>query len=195
MCDKKVDQVPNNEGQSHAEALLAADSPIVASVNAGLITNAERFDPEYAAALRRVPSDDEPVTGVYSTGDVDLDAVLCLEELDYAYEDAVREHEAECAICRGEVEGDCDFFDFWDSQPGGRAWADAPWVFDEETQQWDAPDATLMILENEDTVQVVKSPVTARRGWCSPCYPGQCCMDTPGDILCYALPDDYLRGD
>ena len=195
MCDKKVDQVPHNEGQSHAEALLSDPSPIMASVNAGLIANAARYDPEYAEALRRVPSDDEPVTGVYSIHDVDWDAVLSLEELDVGYEDAVREHETECPICRGEVEGDCDFFIDFTSDGGGRAYADANWIFDEDTQKWDAPTATLLILENEDTVQVVKSPVTARRGWCSPCFLGQCCMDTPGDILCYALPDDYLRGD
>lgn len=195
MCDKRVDQVLSNEHKSHADALLNASSPIVASVNAGLLATVAQYDPEYAAALRCVPSDDEPVTGVYSIHDVDWDCVTSLEELDVGYEDAKREHEAECPICRGEVEGDCDFFiDYMNDGGGGRAYADTNWVFDEETQEWDAPDATLLILENESTVQVVKSPHTERSGWCSPSYPGQADPDSVGDILHYALPPDCLRG-
>ena len=193
MCDKKVDQVPSNEPQSHADALLSDPSPIVASVNAGLIANAAQYDPEYAAALRRVPSDDEPVTGVYSVHDVDWDCVLSLEELDVGYEEAKREHEAECPICRGEVEGDCDFFiDYMNDGGGGRAYADKPWSLGEDGL-WDAPGAELIILENESTVQCVKSPVTKRGGWASPCFAGQVDADAAGDILYYALPDDCLR--
>ena len=41
--------------------------------------------------------------------------------------------------------------------------------------------------------QVVWSKTTGKSALCSPCYPGQCDVDTPGDYLYYALPADMLE--
>lgn len=43
-----------------------------------------------------------------------------------------------------------------------------------------------------ETVIVVWSRRTVRRGLCSPCYPGQADMSCEGDYLAYALPE-YLE--
>ena len=181
-------------GKSHRDHLLNdAPSEAVAAVNAMLVATVAAHDPEYSRALAHVPEDDEPVTCVYSIYEIEW--MLDLEEVDFAYEDAKREHLSECPLCGGDEEGACDFFDYYESGPGGRAYADAPWVWDDDTQEWDAPGAEIMLIENESTVQLVKSPETWRRGWCSPCYPGQCDSDTEGDVLCYKLPSEYLRGD
>jgi hypothetical protein len=39
------------------------------------------------------------------------------------------------------------------------------------------------------TVQVVHSPLSWKRGPCSPCYPNQCDAYEPGDIGCFRLPN------
>lgn len=41
----------------------------------------------------------------------------------------------------------------------------------------------------EDVIQVVYSIKTKRGALCSPCYPGQVDLDSPGDFLGYCLPD------
>ena len=183
-------------GQRHVDAMLSpTNSAPVLHANSLLVASSLRCDPEYAAALRIVADEEHPVTGVYSVSDIAWECVDGLEELDAGYEDAKREHLEECAICREEEEGYCDWDDYCESGPGGRAYADTPWVWDDEAQEWDAPGATLMFFEGESEVQVVKSPVTMKRGWASPCFPGQTCSDTPGDVPCFAMPDDLLRGD
>ena len=40
----------------------------------------------------------------------------------------------------------------------------------------------------EDVLQVVFSKFTTRAALCSPCYPGQADLDTPGGYLAYCLP-------
>jgi len=183
--------------KSHRDHLLYDAPDNVAAVNAMLIGTATVHDPEYAAALENEPSDEEPVTCVYSVHDVAWEW-LDLEEIDFAYEDAKQEHLAECVECREESDCVCakweEINDHFECGPGGRAYADAPWVLGDDGK-WDAPGCTIMLIENETTVQLVKSPETWRRGWCSPCYPGQCDADAEGDVLCFRLPNEYLRGD
>ena len=57
-----------------------------------------------------------------------------------------------------------------------------------------SPDETkeFAAIVNESTVQVVWSKYTKRGALCSPCYPGQVDLDTPGDFLGYALPDELI---
>lgn len=39
---------------------------------------------------------------------------------------------------------------------------------------------------------VLNSPYVTRRGFCSPCAPGACHLETEGGILCYCLGDDWF---
>lgn len=44
-------------------------------------------------------------------------------------------------------------------------------------------------IVRESVIQVVYSKTTKRGALCSPCFPGQVDLDTPGDFLGYCLPD------
>lgn len=69
------------------------------------------------------------------------------------------------------------------------------WIKDNEGL-WDADrvGGEFAAIENESTVQVIWSRYTKRGALCSPCYPGQVDLDTPGDWLAYTLPDYLIRG-
>jgi len=51
------------------------------------------------------------------------------------------------------------------------------------------PKGDYSAIVREDVIQVVKSKTTRTGALCSPCYPGQVDLDTPGDFLGYCLPD------
>lgn len=46
---------------------------------------------------------------------------------------------------------------------------------------------------DHNTVQVVKSRFAIQCNRCSPCYPGQGDVDTPGDLWAYCLPPELFR--
>lgn len=47
-------------------------------------------------------------------------------------------------------------------------------------------------INRESVIQVVWSKHTQRAALCSPCYPGQADLDSPGEYLAYCLPPDYF---
>lgn len=57
-------------------------------------------------------------------------------------------------------------------------------------------DFSAIYNQNENIIQVVKSSWVMDCHHCSPCYPGQGDIDTPGDsCLAYVLPPDFLSDD
>ena len=51
------------------------------------------------------------------------------------------------------------------------------------------PKGTYSAILREDVIQIILSKTTRTGALCSPCYPGQVDLDTPGDFLGYCLPD------
>lgn len=143
---------------------------------------------------------EEPLTGVGSGHDLSYDALYSLNEHDIEWAIEVKEHEEECKKCqkneyceeREEIDN-CDWHDstqiFTDGEfeiiKVGNDW------------KWDVKNDTITIKVNSypNTFQVLKSPVTTKKGYASMCYPGQCELDTDGDTLCYDLPEEYKHVD
>lgn len=51
------------------------------------------------------------------------------------------------------------------------------------------PKGDYSAIAREDVIEVVLSKTTRTGALCSPCYPGQVDLDTPGEFLGYCLPD------
>lgn len=64
------------------------------------------------------------------------------------------------------------------------------WRKDSNGQYEPDPSGEYAAIVGEVYTQVVFSKVTKRCALCSPCYPGQGDLDTPGDFLTYDLPAD-----
>lgn len=135
-----------------------------------------------------------PITGVYSNNSLAwewlYDTEICL-----TCEEAVNEHykhteldtySEDCPNCL-EVEGYC--LEWIECQPfHERIIGD--WILDTNTHLYEPnPNGEFAAIEREDVTQVVFSHLTERHGLCSPCYPGQCDVDSTGEFLCYVLPD------
>lgn len=58
---------------------------------------------------------------------------------------------------------------------------------------FDDSKATVIIILNEDTYQVIKSPCIGKHAPSSLCYPGQCNLDEDGEFFAYELPEDYKQ--
>ena len=68
------------------------------------------------------------------------------------------------------------------------------WILDTNTGQYDIdPNGEFAAIEREDVTQVVYSKYTCRAALCSPCYPGQGDIDTPGQYLTYTLPKELIN--
>lgn len=122
-----------------------------------------------------------PITGVLNVGDVAwewVDDEICL---------TCDEIEAE-AIAEDGEDADLDFIECDPSHT--RIFGD--WLLNEDGKYEPDKNGEFAAISNEATVQVVWSKTTARAALCSPCYPGQADMDTPGDFLAYTLPDYLL---
>jgi hypothetical protein len=68
------------------------------------------------------------------------------------------------------------------------------WTKDESGQYIPDENAEYSAIVREDVTQVLHSNVTKRCALCSPCYPGQGDLDTPGIYLAYDMPAD-IYGD
>lgn len=64
------------------------------------------------------------------------------------------------------------------------------WRKDQSGRYEPDPAGEYAAILREDVVQVVQSKYTRRAALCSPCYPGQADLDTPGEFLAYCLPED-----
>jgi hypothetical protein len=66
------------------------------------------------------------------------------------------------------------------------------WKQDEQGLYEPDKEGEYAAIVNESTTQVVWSKFTKRCALCSPCYPGQGDLDTPGEWLAYTLPPDLI---
>ena|SRR3990172_11988751 len=149
-----------------------------------------------------------PITCVYSLNKLDFDAIEALKSLDERFDtwkDSVdyrvaENHSKYCdLICYGETDEDGCFTQdtlaaqccsCYENGNPRRWYTDGKWAKNDGLL--DVMDATIILIVNEETVQLLKSPETWERGLASLCYPGQCCAETEGDVLCYKLPKNFL---
>ena len=64
------------------------------------------------------------------------------------------------------------------------------WIKDKDGKYTHKPEGEYAAIVNEIYTQVVFSKYTKRCALCSPCFPGQGDIDTPGDFLSYDLPPE-----
>ena len=68
------------------------------------------------------------------------------------------------------------------------------WLKDEEGKYYPNPNGEYAMIYdgNINIYQVVYSKYAIKSYHCSPCYPGQGDIDTPGELLAYCLPPDIM---
>lgn len=125
-----------------------------------------------------------PIVGVANSSDIDWDfleerCLTCeaiIEEADREATEAGEELECldiECDGSHTKILGD------WREAADGKLEPD--------------PEGEYAIVVGEIYAQVLFSKTTKRCALCSPCYPGQGDLDTPGEFLTYALPEGVCR--
>lgn len=83
------------------------------------------------------------------------------------------------------------FWDYYDSQ--GDSYLIGGWIQDEADGKYDidpTSDYSALVNYESNLVYVLHSKYATRSALCSPCNPGQCDLDTPGDFLGFDLPLD-----
>jgi len=120
-----------------------------------------------------------PITGVVQTADLPyLIDEIDLHGIDLYFE----EH---CKECTKEFHEDCYNLDAETTHLlGYKKDAKGEYIPDLDAE------FSAIVNGNENTTQVTHSKWVSRAALCSPCYPGQGDMDTPGDYLIYTLPPD-----
>lgn len=149
---------------------------------------------------------DAAVTGVLSANHVE-GWFFETPEFDPEFEDALaeaQEHAKQEALDSGKDEDEAEdsaqeagdaLQDCWDTSSYSLYgdWQMDPPTGKYEANQNGANGFAAIFNRDYNTIQVVWSKNTVQAHRCSPCYPGQGDLDTPGDdYLCYALPLDLM---
>jgi hypothetical protein len=129
---------------------------------------------------------EEAVTGVIQNNNVEwlMDEVRDNNTIDLDWEEHIKYMEPE------EIEEEENEFDGWDSS--NSTLLIGSWKKDEKGLYEPDKEGEYAAIVNESTTQVVWSKFTKRCALCSPCYPGQGDLDTPGEWLAYTLPPDLI---
>ena len=134
---------------------------------------------------------DVPIGGVISNHDIGdwlSDACYSSDAIDLGWEDAMEDYRAE----HGGADPDCEAMDDMASGDISGPHLVGDWTRD-DNGEW-SPDRSgshgFSAIVGEVNTQVLWSKSTARAHHCSPCYPGQADIGTPGRLLAYTLPSD-----
>lgn len=133
---------------------------------------------------------DTPTTGVIYSNNVMWGRVN--DEICLTCEEIWESIENDDSMDEDEKQSELDFVECDSSHT--RIFGD--WIYNTKTKQY-TPDKNgeFAAIENESTVQIVWSKFIKHGALCSPCYPGQVDLDTPGEFLGYTLPDDLMYKD
>jgi len=135
---------------------------------------------------------DTPTTGVVTNNHVEWLSEEIDKRINLAYEEWLdNQHRLEWGDAdEGEEE---DIETEFESNPSDTILI-GDWIRDDDNLY--KPDKTreYAAIVGEICTQVVWSKTTKRCALCSPCYPGQGDLDTPGDWLAYDLPADMYGG-
>lgn len=130
-------------------------------------------------------------TGVYGGNAINWE---CIDEFaeedgysDFLEASEAADHAADCEWHDDHESCCCGCADCWEPT---EVWSTNGLWSRTLTGQLEATGTLVFVYDNNDNiVQVVRSPLTWNRGECSPCYPGQADADTPGAVRCYRLPN------
>jgi len=130
-----------------------------------------------------VVDSEKPITGVLNSNAPEFLYEECLSKgIDLHYE----EH---CWECDNEEHDEC----FYDDEPvyliGFKNLKLGVRKFDEDGYEPDE-EAEYSAIVSPTYTQVVRSKYVSRCALCSPCFPGQGDLDTPGEFLAYTLPPE-----
>jgi len=125
--------------------------------------------------------------GITVDSEVPTTGVLNSSDPYYLYEDATRSgidinFEEHCKECKNEYHDDC----WMDDEPtyliGFKKDEKGDYVLDEK--------AEYSAIVGQQETQVLRSRYVSRVTLCSPCFPGQGDLDTPGEFLAFTLPEE-----
>ncbi len=130
----------------------------------------------YGVTIQR----DQPTTGVIHNHSVEFlsDEIFDVDSIDLAWEDHL-------ADCDDEDHDHCGPDSMGTVLIGG-------WIKDSDGRYSPDKESEYSAIVGEVNTQVVWSRHTDRAALCSPCYPGQADLETPGDVLAFTLPADLL---
>lgn len=122
----------------------------------------------------------DAVSDIYDNGD-DLDYLAWREELAERLKSAVADVLSDYGIDTDEIDGEeiADSFDVEYNNDGP-----SPYLYES--------DGYILELGRDGDIFVLKSPYVTKRGFCSPCAPGACHLETDGDVLCYCLDPEWF---
>jgi len=122
--------------------------------------------------------------------EVPTTGVLNSTDAEFLYEDAIYHggidinFEEHCKECKNEYHDDC----WMDDKPtyliGFKKNEEGDYVLDEK--------AEYSAIVGQQETQVLRSGYVSRVTLCSPCFPGQGDLDTPGEFLAFTLPPEVF---
>ena len=129
---------------------------------------------------------ESPVTGVVSNNTPEWLMDELYDSIDLDYESFESEIENDDSLDEDEKQNALESYE----SMGDSTLLIGDWVKDENGLY--EPDKTgeYSAIMRESVTQIVWSKFTKRGALCSPCYPGQVDLDTPGEYMAYDLPPD-----
>ena len=126
----------------------------------------------------------DATTGVHCGNDIEH-----WDDVDQGIDLDWEEHTKECPTYK--EEGSCECY----LEAGTTLFG--AWKKNDEGQYEPDPEGEYSAIYNpdENTIQVVRSKYRIACNLCSPCYPNQGDVDSPGDLLAFMLPPDMMRED
>jgi hypothetical protein len=132
---------------------------------------------------------EEPITGVLSVHSVNweyMDYGICLD-----CESIIEEIESDESLDEDGRQDELDSVECDSSHV--KLYGD--WIQDDNGQYAPDKNKEFAAIGHESELQIIWSTAVTRGALCSPCFPGQCDLDSEGEFMAYTLPDDLIRKD
>lgn len=132
--------------------------------------------------------------------------VISPNSMEFVWDEFMNDCRPDCLFCKQESEKECDAcsLDFsgrgiWIGLISTEEKTEDTLFWNEETKEglMINPNAEWVARYNPEynTIQIIKSNWATHCHKCSPCYPGQGDLDTPGDLCCAYAPPPEVIGD
>jgi hypothetical protein len=144
-------------------------------------TLSEKVKNDFLESIKdlQLPIERDVISGVGNINDMDLQAVESLNSYT-VYDEHLQE-----GYCEDPNNCECEIDNCYSG-----IYTDASM---NQYGEFDKDKATIIIVLTEMNYQVIKSPVTEKHGLASICCLGQADIDSDGEELCYALPEEYKQ--
>ena len=129
-----------------------------------------------------------PTTGVYSNNQIEFLMDELYDGINLTFEEWFEDHIITCENCQNDEY--CDELEFYESY--NDTYLIGSWIKNKYNLYEPDKSGEYSAIVGEIYTQVIWSKYFGRGALCSPCYPGQVDVDTPGDFIYYALPPDII---